>query len=960
MPTPNGKSIHITLQDTVLATDQLEISYTAPADDADAIKDLVGNTAVGFTNYDVINDTADPELTGATIIHDTLTLEFDEPLDEESLPPKGQFVVTVNGAQREIASMKVEDTDVILVLVTPVTGGDVVKVSYSRTTSAPLQDVFGNDVATFTNEGVTNNTPETPPSDPPTMDQATITGDTLVLTFSETLDRVSTPPKDQFVVTVDGEKADMLSMTVRATEVTIVLVSAVEADNVVKVSYTRGSSTPLQDIYGNVVETFTNVLATNATDAPEPPPPVEPAENLPPVITAEIHEQYIEAYEYVTIDLNNHFEDPEEYRLRYAVESSNTHSAIVSLERNLLTIFGIGNGEASITVVARDVEREEVSQTFEAIVEGPEVVWLFPATDSYLSDEGFLRIINHGHRLGRVTILPVDETGYEYEPLMLRIGANEAVHLNSYDLEEGNNRKGLSGATGWGIGDWRLALEGRRADVEVLPYARTYNGVPSELRTIVHTENGAIHVPIFNSGRNRDQISYLRLVNPFDKRASITVSATDDAGKTSGSTVRLSIAARSACTVDSWELERGEALQCGRSQKGLGIGSGRWRLRIESDYPLIAMNLMADDHGHLSNLSGVTRPDRDGIWNVRMFPTGYDSYGRKGFVRIANRSRNGGHVTINAQDDTATDYESRIYVSGRQTTQFDTDDLEFGNRDVRLYDGIGTGQGVWRLKLHSRDLDFEATPYVHVGDEFLSLMHAFVPEEKRVHKVAFFNPASNTENQSILRLVYPVPDDREEALKAQVRITGTDDTGVRMGTTVRVNMMPGDAVNLTSEELETGNSPAIVSGKLGDGVGKWRLRVETRYTDILVMNLLENTSTGHLMNLSPAGDERGFERFSAPTYGPPEWATLEMEMYDGFRKVRGKWGEHTAEGDDIDYYWVEFYRNGMEDEDFTLQTRRNTMRWSGFLPGVYQIRVCTLNEDHECHEYAESNELVLD
>ena len=59
----------------------------------------------------------------------------------------------------------------------------------------------------------------------------------------------------------------------------------------------------------------------------------------------------------------------------------------------------------------------------------------------------------------------------------------------------------------------------------------------------------------------------------------------------------------------------------------------------------------------------------------------------------------------------------------------------------------------------------------------------------------------------------------------------------------------GQSMSLTATQLEQGDDG--LSGRLGDGAGKWRLRVESN-RPLSVMSLLESSS-GHLTNLSTAG-----------------------------------------------------------------------------------------------------------
>lgn len=110
------------------------------------------------------------------------------------------------------------------------------------------------------------------------------------------------------------------------------------------------------------------------------------------------------------------------------------------------------------------------------------------------------------------------------------------------------------------------------------------------------------------------------------------------------------------------------------------------------------------------------------------------------------------------------------------------------------------------------------------------------------HRVAFFNPASNERQVSRLRLI------NGGAPDATVRLTGVDDAGRTPGTPVRLRVMGGRALEVTAAELESGTGPGIEAGALGDGEGKWRLRLESD-RPIRVMSLLDSPS-GHVTNLS--------------------------------------------------------------------------------------------------------------
>ena len=108
--------------------------------------------------------------------------------------------------------------------------------------------------------------------------------------------------------------------------------------------------------------------------------------------------------------------------------------------------------------------------------------------------------------------------------------------------------------------------------------------------------------------------------------------------------------------------------------------------------------------------------------------------------------------------------------------------------------------------------------------------------------MAFFNPASNDRQVSRLRLI------NNGGSQASVTVTGVDDAGLSPGGPLQLRVAPGTALEVSSTELESGQSERIESGALGDGVGKWRLRVESD-EPIQVMSLLDSP-TRHLTNTS--------------------------------------------------------------------------------------------------------------
>ena len=231
-------------------------------------------------------------------------------------------------------------------------------------------------------------------------------------------------------------------------------------------------------------------------------------------------------------------------------------------------------------------------------------IGLFPSAANALRRQGFARVINRSDSDGEVKIDAWDDDGAHHGPLTLAIGAGETVHFNSDDLEEGNVRKGLDGATGPpGKGDWRLELSST-LELQVLSYIRTDDGFLTSMHDFVaRTESGQHRVAIFNPGRNSNQVSRLRLTNPGEERTEVRIEGIDDGGQSPGSAVVLSLEGGMSRTLSAKDLEAGTGVS-----GGLGTGEGKWRLVVSSDALIEVLNTLSTPTGHLTNLSTVPGP----------------------------------------------------------------------------------------------------------------------------------------------------------------------------------------------------------------------------------------------------------------------------------------------------------------------------------------------------------------
>ena len=235
--------------------------------------------------------------------------------------------------------------------------------------------------------------------------------------------------------------------------------------------------------------------------------------------------------------------------------------------------------------------------------------------------------------------------------------------------------------------------------------------------------------------------------------------------------------------------------------------------------------------------------DEDRIHHVPLFPAAGNEYDRQGFVRIINRDDDSGDVHIRAVDDSGhKPDEVTLTMEPRQTRHFNSDDLT-DNADRKLSNGVGAPmQGDWRLEIAS-SLRLDVLAYIRHEDGFLTSMTDAAPSDDPRHRVAVFNPGSNPNQVSHLRLINPGDED------AQVNIVGIDDGAESPGETVGVTVDAGQSLTLSAEVLEDVSSD--FAGKLGDGFGKWQLNIVAS-KPIIVMSLMETTGTNQLTNLSTA------------------------------------------------------------------------------------------------------------
>ena len=216
---------------------------------------------------------------------------------------------------------------------------------------------------------------------------------------------------------------------------------------------------------------------------------------------------------------------------------------------------------------------------------------------------GFLRVVNRSDEPGTVEITAIDDTGERFGPVSVALGAGAAETFSSHDLENGAVYRGLPEGVGDGSGHWRLELEAD-LDIAVRSYARSPDGYVSRIdRTVPGTDFGTWYryeVAFFNPGGNVVKRSILRLVNPGDGDAEVTIAARDDFGDAAPEgDVTFTLPAGEARDLSVQALESGAEGFDGR----FGDGEGRWRLAVSADRALHVLSLVRSRRGYLASLS---------------------------------------------------------------------------------------------------------------------------------------------------------------------------------------------------------------------------------------------------------------------------------------------------------------------------------------------------------------------
>ena len=288
-----GTSVLLYLASAVTSEQLVEVSYTAPqqASDTTTLRDWLGNGVASLSAQMATNITAQdltaPTLQYAIVNGNSLVLTFSEALNGQAgfTPVPSAFAVRVAGSTVAVTQAVVSGATVTLSLATAVDYAAAVSLSYTDLSAsndvAVVQDLAGNDAASFSNINVVNNTPNTTA---PSLLSATVTENQLVLLFDDSLNNNVgyLPPLTSMSVNAAGVAVGIVSGSLNGDTATLTLSRAVNPDDYVTFNYSAPASSSstqaFQDWSGNPLLSIANFSVSNLTGLDLTPPSFVSAE----------------------------------------------------------------------------------------------------------------------------------------------------------------------------------------------------------------------------------------------------------------------------------------------------------------------------------------------------------------------------------------------------------------------------------------------------------------------------------------------------------------------------------------------------------------------------------------------------------------------------------------------------------------------------------------------------------
>jgi uncharacterized repeat protein (TIGR02059 family) len=270
-------SLKLNLASAINPKQTVKLAYTdLNGDQSNGVLQTTDGTDLSSFSTAVSNNSSDstaPTVTDATIDGKALTLSFDEAI-ANATPSNRSWTLKEDGKAISITSASVDSssTQLDLTLSTAVDRGSNITLSYSDISGDQkanvIQDLAGNDLASFSNFSVENQT--TRSSDPLDLNTAEINGNEIVLAFNRELS-TTTPSTGTFRLRANNKaiKVNSITLSPKDREAVLKIASSVAHGDNVTLSYTDAQgnqkSNVIEDVDGNDLATINNFKLTNNT-----------------------------------------------------------------------------------------------------------------------------------------------------------------------------------------------------------------------------------------------------------------------------------------------------------------------------------------------------------------------------------------------------------------------------------------------------------------------------------------------------------------------------------------------------------------------------------------------------------------------------------------------------------------------------------------------------------------------
>ena len=291
------------------------------------------------------------------------------------------------------------------------------------------------------------------------------------------------------------------------------------------------------------------------------------------------------------------------------------------------------------------------------------------------------------------------ETSLEFSARALEIGVHESIDM---------------GRLGDGEGKWRLLVNnGHGIALQVMSLMDNDEGRLTNLSgplTVSYTGPATLvgRLAYLPGWRTPGVDGFVRIQNPSDTEAAVTVHALDDTGARFGPAT-LTVAAQASTGFNARDLEQGNLAR--GLGPGVGDGEGAWRLDIHSDNDaIVARAFVRSAPAVLAEMNAVAPvlwvPGRHyGVrYTVPFFNPG-SNRSRQSWLRIVNVGGRENHIRVFAWDANgapAPQGHVDLVLAPHAATMLSAQQLEAGD-DTAFSGRFGDGAGKWRLEVAMRD-----------------------------------------------------------------------------------------------------------------------------------------------------------------------------------------------------------------------------------------------------------------